>query len=368
MRLVWGNISAIDRVGRGAQHLEVELDDGTRGRSVSYTRLAGECQVGDRVLLNTTAVDLALGTGGTHFVVARAGTCHGVHLDAPSGGHVMKMRYTPLQSDVLAVESPESPHHVAMERADDLGGMPVVCCGLHSQVPLVAAAVKHADQSLRVAYCMTDQAALPLALSSIAEASTDAGLIDATITCGQAFGGDYEAVNLHSGLLAARHVAGADVAVVAIGPGVVGTSTPFGHGGVAQGESINAAAVLGARPIACLRVSFADPRPRHRVVSHHTICALTRVALAPALVAVPDLPGDQAEQLEATLVGAGVWELHERDDASCAVEAIPDARGVKVSTMGRSFSDDPAFFFAAYAAGEVAARSKGHKVTDNLGA
>jgi hypothetical protein len=364
VRLVWGTVTGVEHDGGGAQHLTVALDDGTLGRAVNYAALSGVCVAADRVLLNTTAVDLDLGTGGLHFVVARAGTGQGIHVDAPSGGHVMKLRYTPIQHDVLAVESPESPHHALMAEVDDLAGMPVVCCGLHSHVPLVAAAIKQVDPALRVAYCMTDQAALPLALSGIVREAEQVGLIDTTITCGQAFGGRFEAVSLHSGLLAARHVAHADVAIVAIGPGVVGTATPFGHGGIAQGEAINAVSVLGGTPVACLRVSFADSRERHRVVSHHSLAALTRVALAPALVAVPMLSDDYAEQLESALEGAGVWEHHYRVQARAGATAAPELRGVTVTTMRRGFSDDPAFFFAAYAAGEVAACSNGRELTD----
>jgi hypothetical protein len=349
----------------GIQSLAVTVDGERSGRALNYPSLAGLCVQGDRVLLNTTAVGLALGTGGTHFVVAREGDGKGVALDDPSGGHIMKLRYSPLQRDVLAVESPESPHHDVMAAADTLGGTPVVCCGLHSHVPLVAAAIKDVDPSLRVAYCMTDQAALPLALSNIVRGSKAAGLLDATVTCGQAFGGDLEAVNLHSGLLAARWVSGADIVIAGIGPGVVGTTTPLGHGGIAQGEALNAVVALGGTPIACLRVSFTDSRPRHRVVSHHTMTALTRITLAPVTVAVPRLDRGQAEPLDAALEAAGVWNLHRRANGSSDLH-VPDLRGVVVATMGRSFEQDPAFFFAAYAAGEVAARTTGARVTDKL--
>ena len=350
MRLVWGTVEEVLLDVEGTQHLFVALDDGTRGRATAFPPLSGRCVVGDRVLLNTTAVGLELGTGGTHFVVARAGSGTGVALDARSGGHIMKLRYTPLQIDVLAVEEQHSPYHSVMQDATDLGGMPVACCGLHSQVPLVAASIKAVRSDLKVAYVMTDEAALPIGLSTVIKDATEAGLLDATITCGQAFGGVYEAVNLYSGLLAARHVARADVAVVAIGPGVVGTATPFGHGGVAQGAAINAAATLGGRPVAVLRLSFADQRPRHHGVSHHTTAALTRVALAAATVAVPELPSVQAEMVERALAGAGVWTLHSRFDAA---GRLPDMRGVRVTSMGRSSEDDPAFFSAAWAAGEV---------------
>jgi hypothetical protein len=359
MRLVWGTVSGLRPVTGGVQRLEVLLDDGVAGSAIAYPQLSGACAVGDRVLVNTTAVDLGLGTGGVHFVVARAGEGEGVALDEPSGGHIMKLRYTPLQVDVCSVEEQSSAHHETMRSADDLGGMPVACCGLHSQVPLVAAAVKHAEPALRVAYVMTDFAALPLALSEIIRASVEAGLIDATITCGQAFGGQYEAVNVHSGLLAARHVARADVAIVAIGPGVVGTATPFGHGGVAQGEAVNAVGALRGTPVATLRVSFSDERSRHRVVSHHTLTALSRIALAPALVPVPLLPAAQAAEVADALQSSGVLRRHRRVECGSGFAPAPDMRGVRVSTMGRGPGDDPAFFAAAFAAGEVCARVVG---------
>lgn len=357
MRLVWGIVREVSGAREGLQRLTVEPDGGQPGPALNYTSLVGECAVGDTVLLNTTAVELGLGTGGAHFVVARVpagGACEGVALEDASGGHIMKLRYTPLQRDVLAVESQESPHHAALSGAGDLAGMPVVCCGLHSHIPLVAAAIKEQVEDARVAYCMTDEAALPLALSDLVPACRAAGLLDATITCGQAFGGDYEAVTLHSALLAARHVAGAQVAIVAIGPGVVGTGSSFGHGGVAQGEAVNAAATLGGRPVVVLRMSFADARERHRGVSHHTTIALARVALAPAVVPVPVLPDAQAALVNASLDQAGVWLRHARVDVP-AGPPLPDTRGVPAKSMGRTPEDDPAFFAAAAAAGYAAA-------------
>lgn len=356
MRLVWGIVTSVETDTQEAQVLDIALDDGSVGAAISYPRLAGTCRIADRVLVNTTAVDMGLGTGGRHFVVARGESEGGVALDEASGGHIMKLRYTPLQVDVECVEEQGSVHHTVMREATSVSGMPVACCGLHSQVPLVAAAVKHVDDDLRVAFVMTDFAALPLALSDIVRASVSSGLLDSTITCGQAFGGQLEAVNLHSGILAARHVAMADVAIVAIGPGVVGTATPFGHGGIAQGEAINAVAVLGGTPVAALRVSFADERSRHHGVSHHTTTALTRIALASAIVAVPSLPEEYSESIEDALEEAGLWERHVRVDSDAGRSIPPSMRGVEVKTMGRGLADDPAFFASAFAAGDVCAR------------
>jgi len=353
VRLVWGIVVSVTEDTTDMQRLEVALDDGSRGTAVSYRRLGGGCAVSDRVLLNTTAVDLALGTGGLHFVVANARKLDGVVLDDPAGGHIIKMRYSPLQVDVCAVEEQGSPHHTSMQEAHTLAGMPVACCGLHSQVALVAAAIKHRAPDARVAYVMTDGGALPLALSELVRASRAAGLIDATITCGHAFGGDYESVNLHSGLLAARHVVRADVAIVAIGPGVVGTATPFGHGGIAQGEAVNAVVSLAGVPVVVVRASSVDPRPRHRGVSHHTLTALSRVALGGALVALPSLPDEFAEQVEDAFDQAGIWERHTRVLTETGRSGLPSTRGVEVRTMGRGIAEDPLFFTCAFAAGEA---------------
>lgn len=348
MRLLWSTVTGILGEEPGIQRLAVGHEAPPASGAICYPALTGPCRAGDRVLLNTTAVDLGLGTGGWHFVVARADG----EVTEPPSGHLMKLRYTPLQRDVLAVEEPASPHHAVMAAASDLGAMPVVCCGLHSQIAPVAAALKAARPDARVAYVMTDAASLPMALSDLVRECTAAGLLEATVSAGQAFGGELEAVTLHSGLLAARHVAGADVAVVANGPGVAGTDTPFGHGGVAQAQAIDAVAALGGRPVAVLRVSFADARERHRGVSHHSLAVLGRLAFGRALVAVPALPTAEAEAVEAALAQAEVWLRHTRAPSEGRLVAVP---GLEFRTMGRTPAEDAAFFAAAAAAGEVAA-------------
>jgi hypothetical protein len=177
--------------------------------------------------------------------------------------------------------------------------------------------------------------------------------VSSAVTVGQAFGGDVEAVTLHTGLLAARHVLGVDVAVVTQGPGNLGTGTRWGFSGVASGEAVNATATLGGRPVAALRVSEADTRERHRGLSHHSITALARVALAPADVVLTDLPGE---------FGAGVRRAAAQLSpphrlVEVAAEGLLDAlraAPVELSTMGRSLDEDPAYFLCAAAAGRHA--------------
>jgi len=257
---------------------------------------------------------------------------------------------------VQGVDEQETPHHATIADAEDVGGMPVVVADLHSALPAVLAGISATTPGLRVAYVMTDGGALPLAFSRTAAVLREAGWLAATVTAGQSWGGDLEAVTVHSALLAARVAAGADVAVVTQGPGNLGTGTRWGFSGVAAGEAVNAAGVLGGRPVASLRVSTGDPRPRHRGVSHHSLTAYGRVALSPADVVVPVLEGplapltDELAEQAAPLAGRHRLVRVSTEGLADAVRGAPLA----VSTMGRGYDKDPAAFLAAAAAGRHA--------------
>ncbi|UCC69912.1 MAG: DUF3866 family protein [Armatimonadota bacterium] len=347
-----GEVVEVEGERPGAQELRVRLEGGEE-RAINYPQLLGEVGAGERVLLNTTAVRAGLGTGGYHFVMKRAGAGE----KRPEGaGRIVKLRYTPLQFRCLSVEEEGSPLREAIEGCEGLEGMPVIAAGLHSQIAPAAAAVKGLIAEARIAYIMTDTAALPLAFSQLAASLKEAGLIDATITVGQAFGGDYEAVNIFSGLLAARAVAGADVAIVAQGPGNVGTATEWGFGAIAQGSHVNAARVLDGTPVAIPRISFADERPRHRGVSRQFLVALGRVALVQALVSVPDMAPEKLEVVGRQLEDEGITAKHEVLVArgEVGVDTLAE-RGVEVKTMGRTVEEDPEFFLAAGAGGAIAA-------------
>ena len=336
----------------GLTRLTVLVGDEER-RATAFTHVTGPMVLGHRVVVNTTAVDLDLGSGGEDFVVWDLEADHAGSL---SGGHILKLRYTPWQIDTLAAEAPESRHHAELADAHSLEGLPVVACGVHSQLPAVVAVLKAREPTTRIAYVMTDGAALPMVHSNLVADLRSRGLLDLTITCGHAFGGDLESVNIFSALAAARHAGGADVAVVAMGPGIVGTGTVLGHTGMEQGQVLSAAAALGGRPIAALRISFAEPRERHRVVSHHTLSALRYAALGRSIVAVPQLEPVRLNAVMQRLVEAGIPDRHELAlvQAGGVLPAL-ERFGLAPETMGRSVADDPAFHQAAGAAGIVAA-------------
>jgi hypothetical protein len=352
-------VTAVVREWGGAVELEVQADGVGAVRALAYPALVGRPGPGEDVLLNTTALERGLGTGGYAFVVATPSRLP--EPPPPGPGHMVKARYTPQQVMVLGVDEQESPHHETLRDADDLVGLPVVVADLHSSLPAVVAGVRAERPGARVAYVMTDGGALPVWFSRAVDGLRSAGWLASVVTAGQAFGGDHEAVSVHSALLAARYVVAADVAVVVQGPGNLGTGTRWGFSGVAAGEAVNAAGVLGGRPVATLRVSGADARERHLGLSHHSLTAYGRVALVPADVVVPQFDGDLAalgarvrEQAAALGAPHGRHRLVE-----VGVEGLAEALAaspVRLSTMGRGYDADPAAFLAAAAAGRHAAR------------
>lgn len=324
--------------------------DGDERLATVFSEITGPVEPGDRVVLNTTAVDLSLGTGGQDFVLWNLSRDEAGDL---SSGHIMKLRYTPWQLDVPSAEAPESPHHDRLREVTSLNGMPVIVCPLHSQVAAAAAVIRRSDDTLRVAYLMTDGGALPIAHSDLIASLKGKGLIDVTVTAGHAFGGDLETVNVFSGLIAAREVGNANITIVSPGPGVVGTDSIFGHSGMEQGQVLNAAGALGGTPIAALRISFADARERHRIVSHHSLAALRYSAMVRAIVAVPSVEAPKADQIMSKL--EALEDRHEirTVDASGTLPSL-EAFGLNVTTMRRKLTEDPQMFEAAGAAALIA--------------
>jgi hypothetical protein len=301
-----GRVTAIRERHEGLVRMDV---DGVG--CVAYPSLTGPVALDDDVLVNVQAQELDLGSGG--FDVLYANLTRGLGLAPEEGAHVMLLPYTPLQHARLHVEE-------AGEPVGRLDGMPVLCCSLHSQVAPACAGLA----GLRVAYVQLAGGALPVSLSDTVRVLEERGLVAASAAVAPCFDGDVQCVSVASALGWAR--GGHDVAVCAIGPGIVGTGTRFGHGGVAAAEAANAAHALGGVPVVAARVSGADERARHRGLSHHTEAVLALV---------------RGEAVVADSAGEGWRE-------ACA--------GLPLSHMGRGPDEDPDFFAAAYAAG-VAARA-----------
>ena len=301
-----GTVSAITEELPGLVRLEV---DGIA--CIAYPPLTGAVEVGDDVVVNEQARLLQLGSGG--FDVLYANLTRGLGLPAEEGAHVMALPYTPGQVTVCYKEESDA-------LADSLDGMPVVLCTVHSQVAPVCAGL--AD--VRVAYVQVAGGALPVSLSDTVRLLRIRGLLDVACAVAPCLDGDAQFVTSAAAFAWAK-AQGHDAVVCSVGPGIVGTGSRLGHGALALADAANVASSLDGRAILAVRTSEADPRERHRGISHHAHAVLD---LSLADIAVPD-----------ESAGDG-WE-----DA-CA--------GLPLSHMGRGRDEDPAFFRAAYAAGQLA--------------
>jgi len=323
-----------------ADPIEVEID-GERRRAWADEVLLGEMREGDEVVVNVAALDLELGSGGfdvVHVNLTRGLDGSGVEGDA----HVMKLNYTSLQHPVDPVEGPE--------RGE---GVPVAVLPLHGHLAPAAWALAQVAPGVRVGYVQTAGGALPGSLSRDVRELRERGLLAGHVTAAPAYGGEREALSTVGALDAAAEL-GWDAVLAGPGPGIIGSNTEFGHGGMAALESAHAALALGRRTILSPRLSSSDPRERHLHLSHHTFTVL-ELLLEEVEVAVPDVEVPGAAEAAGYLSEA-VGGRHGLLRVPVDLDGY-GASGLPITTMGRSLAEDPLFFAAPLAAGVALARS-----------
>lgn len=348
-----GRVLAVIHDNPDIQELLVQVEGRSQPeKAYNYLSLNHKLAVDDLVKVNITAVELGLGTGGRHFVIPE----HTNDQSKPSG-HIMKLRYTPWQFSVLAAEEAASPFHDCLAEATSLEGTPVVAAPLHSMLPGIILGLRSSlTYTPKIAYIMTDGAALPIALSGLVRELKAKKLLDLTVTAGQAFGGDLEAVSIPSALLTAFQAIKPDLIIVALGPGIVGTGTKLGFSGIEQSWVLDLTARLGGIPVAAPRISFADLRQRHRGLSHHSLTILN-LANNPAIIGLDrDLSGEDLASVislikDNDLMDRHQWYLVKNPNDSLNLFREFD---IQVTTMGRGIKDDPWFFRHTVTAGIIA--------------
>jgi hypothetical protein len=295
--------------------------------AVAYPSLTGPVERGDDVVVNCAALDLGLGSGG--FDIVHVNLTRGLDLEGTPGAHVMKLNYTPLQHPVVQFEAD------GRRRTG-----PVAVIALHGHLPCVAWAAAR-GRAPRIGYVQTAGGALPGELSDVVRELRERELLAAHVTAGPSFGGEHEAITVAGALDAGFGQHGWDAAIAGPGPGILGSSTKLGHGGLAALDTAHAALALGCRTLLVPRISEADPRERHRGLSHHTQTVLDML-LAPVLVPLP--------------VGAEVdTGEHQRRHFAVDLQGYAGS-GLPTSTMGRGLDQDELFFKAALAGGEALAK------------
>lgn len=318
-----------------ADPLTVEVD-GERRRAWADSGLLGEMREGDEVVVNVEALDLGLGSGG--YDVVHVNLTRGLEEGAGGGEHVMKLNYSSLQHAVEPVERP------AGEGGG--GGVPVLVLPLHGHLAPAAWAAAQAAPGSKLGYVQTSGGALPGSLSRDVAELRERGLLCGHVTAAPAYGGEHEAISVAGALDAAAHGFGWDAVLAGPGPGIIGSGTRLGHGGMAALDTAHASLALGMRTLLSPRLSAADPRERHRGVSHHTLTVLG-LLLGAVEVAVP--AGNPV--VTATLAEAAGWRHRLRE--ALADPSAYAASGLPAKTMGRDISDDPLFFAAPLAAGRA---------------
>lgn len=330
-----GTVLSVERPATGTRGIErmVVSVDGSERAAYADVGMVGGSLVGDEVVVNVEAIDLKLGSGGSDVVVVNL--TRGLAGEPDPSRHVMKLNYTPVQSGVAPVE-PES-----LELPI---GQPVCVFQLHGQLAPAVWAACQERPGMRIGYVQTGGGALPGALSSTVAELRAREMLHDHLTAAPAYGGEGEAMStigaLHSGLTER----GWDCAIVGPGPGIIGSGTALGHGGMVALDSAHAALSLGCQTVLVARASSGDLRERHQGISHHTLTVL-QLLLAPVTVGLgPNAP------LPSEMEGHR-WVRAEPDLAAYAASGLPRR------TMGRDIEQDPLFFEQALAGGIALARS-----------
>jgi hypothetical protein len=344
-----------------ADPLTVRIGDEER-RAWADESLVGEAREGDEVIVNVEALDLELGSGG--FDIVHANLTRGLEGTGREDLNVLKLNYTSLQHPVDPVEVPASGESGEGGWGGGSRRIPVLVIFLHGQLAPAAWAAARAAPGLRVGYVQTPGGALPGSLSRDVANLRDRGMLSAHVTAGPAYGGEHEAISVPGALHAAAESLGCDAVVAGPGPGILGSATALGHGGMAALDTAHAALALGFETLVAPRLSSGDPRPRHHGLSHHTDAVL-RLLLASVRVPVPELDEADWPAGEAAGGGSSLDSLREacddRHDLWVRPVALDEyaASGLPATTMGRELEQDRLFFAAALAGGDALAALAG---------
>jgi hypothetical protein len=327
---------------------KVSTDQGAK-RAILYKNLTPRVEIGDDVLVNVTATELKLGTGGWD-IVREVLSVDDWSIETVQG-HIIKARYTPIQHSILAIESQESEYHHHFNDSFSLMGHPVWLAELHSMVPLFYFVSQEIKAGSSCCVIFDDQASLALAMSDQLRALQKEDEFH-SITIGQSFGGEYEAITIASALQFAKDTLQADFILISVGPGVVGTGTRFGFSGMIMSHWSHTISALEGVPIWIPRLSFADGRKRHYGLSHHTLTPLCQFTFKKAVLPLPFVEEEKYQKLIEQLDDYRPFQtehqiLFAAEDTvtNLVIQALNHA-SIPIQTMGRKFEDDPLFFCA----------------------
>ncbi len=353
--------------GRPEQRLLVQLTGpdraGERRRAIADVRLVGASEPRDRLIVNVQALDLDLELGAGGCDVVHVNLTRGLVGAGTEGAAVMKLGSTSLQHAVVPVDDEDLA--VPLER-------PTAVLASHGQLAPVAWAFARAAPGMTLGYVQGDGGALPGGHSRTVALLREQGLLAGHLTAGPAFGGDAEAITTAGAIHHGLHTLGWDAAVCGPGPGMAGSASSLGHGGMAALDSAHVALALGCPTLLVARMSSGEERRGQRGISQHTLTVLD-LLLEPVTVALPagmrspvgnDLraglgsvfAGSREERPQAGLDVARPVRITRHDWRRAEVD-LPAfaASGLPARTIGRTITGDPLFFASALAGGAALA-------------
>lgn len=328
------------------QILEIEYENGEIAKAINLLDSNKELDIGEYVLVNITAKKLNLGTGGYDFILPADKFFY------PSKGHIMKLRYTPLQFSVLTEEE-KNPE--LFNKVPYFNNMVIVVCELHSMVLPICVYLKERKNDLKICVILTDWGMLNAKLSSNLGFLKANGFVDYTITCQEAFNGDFECINEVDSLIFSQNL-GADIVIIAPLPGIVGTGTRFGFSAFNAVNVIEDIYRFGGSAIFPIRVSKSDKRERHKFLSHHS---LTMLSYVNSSVEIPIFKFEDQLFFNSTYKDLNNYRSKHK---ITVIEKIDEGIVIKykdiLKTMGKGFEDDNVYFLQLFAVGEYILNKK----------
>lgn len=331
-------------LANGYQVVEVEYEDKDIFLAINFLDINKKVVIGQEVLVNTTARKLKLGSGGYDYILPTDSFCN------PSKGHIMKLRYTPLQFSVLTEEE-KNPD--LFNRIPNFNNLIIVVCELHSMLLPVCLYLKEFDRNIRITTIINDWGMLNAKLSNNLRFLKENHFVDYVITCQEAFNGDFECINEINSLIFSQNL-DTQVAIISPLPGIVGTGTKFGFSAYKAINVIEDISRFGGRVVFPVRVSKSESRERHKFISHHSLTILSYVNSS---VEIPIFEFE--DKLFFTRV-FGILNNYRTKHSLTHIDEIDDNIIVKykplLKTMGRGFEEDREYFLQLFATAEYILR------------
>lgn len=354
LSLETGRVVEIVYINDKIQILSVEIEHKSIiEKAINYIDETGICSLMDMVVINSIGNRLKLGTGGYNLVYLNL-TVNLKENEVPdrNHGHIIKMKYTPGQIRVKTVEENIEDRNI-FDMEAKLTPRPVIFAILHSMLFPLVKTIKYINPNTNISCVYTYGGAMNANNSFILKRMKESGLINSIITAGECYGGDYESINIVTGILFGFNKLKSDIIVICCGPGVAGSSTFYGFSTFDFIGSIYSVKLLGLFPVLIPRISMADKRERHMGLSMQSISILQALDFPIDLPVYRD--NEDISGFKLVYNQLNKYYLINKHNVHFInneiIKKTMDSLDSDIKVMGRSYAEDPWFFNNCISAG-----------------